>query len=114
MTQQPQREYIINEGQVRAIEEIAESNNDQATLYSLKEGALRARPHTPAPCTEQIRTATLAAIKALDGPQTNLEDFLEWVADRLVYVHHERDCVDYVLSLRERAKTARSLRQAGE
>lgn len=42
------------------------------------------------------------------GVELNTPDFLDWIADRLVYVHGERPEVDYVLSLRERAKAGRS------
>jgi len=34
-------EYIITENQIKALETIAEINNDQATLYTLQRGALR-------------------------------------------------------------------------
>jgi len=37
-------EYIITENQIKALETIAEINNDQATLYTLQRGALRSRP----------------------------------------------------------------------
>jgi hypothetical protein len=49
-------------------------------------------------------------LEMLDGPQTNLEDFLDWIADRLVFIHGESPNVDYVLSLRKRAETARKMR----
>ena len=41
---------------------------------------------------------------------TKLEDFLEWVADRLEYVYHDTPRIDFILSLRKRAKAARELR----
>lgn len=42
------------------------------------------------------------------GPTLELPDFLEWIADRLVNVHGESPNVDFVLSLRERAKRCRA------
>lgn len=41
------------------------------------------------------------------GAQANTPDFLDWVADRLVFVYGENPNVDFVLSLRERAKAGR-------
>lgn len=42
------------------------------------------------------------------GAQINTPDFLDWIAARLVNVHGEREEVDYVLSLKERAKAMRA------
>ena len=42
------------------------------------------------------------------GAELNTPDFLDWIADRLVKVHGENPNVDYVLSLRERAKAGRA------
>ena len=42
------------------------------------------------------------------GAQLNTPDFLEWIADRLVHVHGENPNVDYVLTLRDRAKAGRA------
>ena len=42
------------------------------------------------------------------GAEVNTPDFLDWIADRLVNVYQERPEVDYVLSLRERAKAGRA------
>lgn len=41
------------------------------------------------------------------GAQMNLPDFLEWIAARLVKVHGEDPYVDYVQTLRHRAKLCR-------
>jgi hypothetical protein len=41
------------------------------------------------------------------GVQINTPDFLDWIADRLVNVHGESPNVDYVMSLRDRAKAGR-------
>ena len=41
------------------------------------------------------------------GAQMNLPDFLEWIAARLVKVHGEDPNVDYVQTLRHRAKLCR-------
>ena len=51
----------------------------------------------------------IETLQMLDGPETNLEDFLDWTADRLVFLHGESPNVDYVLSLRKRAETARKM-----
>jgi hypothetical protein len=48
-------------------------------------------------------------LRQLDGPE-NLEDFLEWIADRFVYVYGENPNVDFVVFLRKRAESARSIR----
>ena len=45
---------------------------------------------------------------ALEGGPTYGPDFLEWIADRLVNVYGESDNVDFVLSLRLRAKQHRA------
>lgn len=42
------------------------------------------------------------------GQTMNLADMLEWVADRLVYVHQEDANVDFVVSLRERSSVVRA------
>lgn len=42
------------------------------------------------------------------GVEINTPDFLDWIAARLVKVHGENPHVDYVLSLRERAKAGRA------
>lgn len=42
------------------------------------------------------------------GASFNTPDFLDWIADRLVNVHGESPNVDYVLSLRDRAKLGRA------
>ena len=42
------------------------------------------------------------------GPSVALSEFLEWVADRLVQVHCEPPGADFVISLRERARLART------
>lgn len=42
------------------------------------------------------------------GVEVNTPDFLDWIADRLVQVHKESQNVDFVLSLRERAKAGRA------
>lgn len=42
------------------------------------------------------------------GAELCTPDFLEWIADRLVFMHGENRNVDYVLSLRERAKAMRA------
>jgi len=41
------------------------------------------------------------------GQTVNTPDFLEWLADRLVYRYGESPNIDFVLSLRERAKAGR-------
>lgn len=42
------------------------------------------------------------------GQTMDMADMLDWVADRLVYVHHENENMDYIISLRERANLARA------
>lgn len=42
------------------------------------------------------------------GAQINTPDFLDWIADRLVHVYGESPHIDFVISLRERAKAARA------
>jgi hypothetical protein len=42
------------------------------------------------------------------GAQVNTPDFLDWVADRLVNVYGESPNVDFVHSLRDRAKAGRA------
>lgn len=42
------------------------------------------------------------------GAEKDLPGFLEWIADRLVYVHSENNNVDYVQTLRTRAKQLRA------
>ncbi len=42
------------------------------------------------------------------GAEINTPDFLDWIAERLIHVHGESPHVDYVLSLRERAKAGRA------
>jgi hypothetical protein len=96
------------------------------------------RPHTPAPAEhltmlseddamklineayeeginfgakQAAAEAKAEVLEALDGPETKIEDFLEWVADRLQYVYKDAPRMDFIISLRERAKTARTLRQ---
>lgn len=51
----------------------------------------------------------VAAIE--EGAQVNTPDLMEWVAERLIFVHDESPHVDYVLSLRRRAE---KLRKASE
>jgi len=41
------------------------------------------------------------------GSQINTPDFLDWMADRLVHVYGENPEVDFVKSLRERARIGR-------
>jgi hypothetical protein len=61
------------------------------------------------------RTATLKTLNAMHGiSDTPIEEFLEWLADRLVYVYKESPNVDFVLSLRKRAEQAKSLRTTAE
>jgi hypothetical protein len=48
-------------------------------------------------------------LEALDpGGEVSGPDFLDWIADRLVNVHGENPNVDYVQSLRKRARKARA------
>lgn len=42
------------------------------------------------------------------GAEKDFPGFLEWIADRLVYVHNENNNVDYVQTLRTRAKQLRA------
>lgn len=42
------------------------------------------------------------------GAEMDFPGFLEWIADRLVYVHKENNNVDYVQTLRTRAKQLRA------
>lgn len=57
----------------------------------------------------EMMAASKAMYEAFQYGQTmNLADMLEWVADRLVYVHHENENVDFVISLRERASVVRA------
>lgn len=42
------------------------------------------------------------------GQTLNLPDMLDWVADRLVNVHGENGNLDFILSLRERARMSRA------
>ena len=42
------------------------------------------------------------------GGQLNTPDFLDWIADRLVHVYGEPNGIDFVLSLRARAKAGRA------
>ena len=42
------------------------------------------------------------------GQTLNTPDFLDWLSDRLVNVYGESENVDFVLSLRERAKAGRA------
>lgn len=48
-----------------------------------------------------LRTQTM-------GAEVNTPDFLDWVADRLVHVYGENPNIDFVLSLRARAKAVRA------
>lgn len=58
---------------------------------------------------KSLISAAPELLEALQNGQTmNLADMLEWVADRLVYVHRENENVDFVISLRERASVVRS------
>lgn len=45
------------------------------------------------------------------GQTMNMADMLDWVADRLVYVHHDNENADFIHSLRERAKLVRNVVQ---
>jgi len=48
-------------------------------------------------------------LEALTYGQTlNLPDMLDWVADRFVNVHGENSNLDFILSLRERARMSRA------
>ena len=59
---------------------------------------------------EEIRQAERdKTLEQLDDV-TKLEDFLEWVADRLQCVHCDSPKTDFILSLRKRAQSARKLR----
>jgi len=42
------------------------------------------------------------------GSSLNTPDFLDWIADRLVGVYGEPECIDFVASLRERSKSGRA------
>lgn len=67
--------------------------------HSLEEGKANARLIAAAP--ELLSAQTM-------GSQVNTPDFLDWIADRLVYVYKESPHIDFVLSLRERAKAGRA------
>lgn len=65
-----------------------------------------------ATCYTKERADLVAAAPSLlacqtMGAQLNTPDFLDWIADRLVYVHGEKPNMDYVLSLRSRAEAGR-------
>jgi len=49
-------------------------------------------------------------LRQLDGPEANIEDFLDWIADRMIYVYKEKPNADFILSIRKRAASARSIR----
>jgi hypothetical protein len=55
------------------------------------------------------------ALDAMDiSGQLDLPDFLEWIAARLVHTHGDHPHVDFVCSLRDRAKKCRAvLKKAG-
>jgi len=60
----------------------------------------------------RARIAAEARVKELEaaltmGASLNTPNFLDWIADRLVYVYGESPNIDFVLSLRERASAAR-------
>lgn len=42
------------------------------------------------------------------GVEVNTPDFLDWMAERLIHVYGESPNIDFVLSLRERAKAGRA------
>ncbi len=42
------------------------------------------------------------------GNGINTPDFLDWIAERLVNIHHYRPNIDFILSLRERASAGRA------
>jgi len=42
------------------------------------------------------------------GAEINTPDLMDWIADRLVFVHKENPNIDFVKSLRNRAATARA------
>jgi hypothetical protein len=48
------------------------------------------------------------------GASLNTPDFLDWVADRMVSVYRESPNVDFVLSLRDRAKSGREALAAAQ
>jgi hypothetical protein len=97
-------------------------DDEQRTIIQIKRDIRRLAECDPAIkeyLTEQwdkaARTATLATLDAMHGiSDTPIEEFLEWLADRLVYVYKESPNVDFVLSLRKRAEQAESLRTAAQ
>lgn len=65
------------------------------------EAECRANAHLISAAPEMLAVLTY-------GPSLALPEFLEWVANRLVNVHREPDGIDFVASLRERARIARA------
>lgn len=57
----------------------------------------------------EARDKTIAELVAAidEGVQVSTPELMDWVADRLVLVYHESQNVDYVQSLRSRAKKLR-------
>lgn len=78
---------------------IAEDTGDSVTLIGQVEEESDARLFCAAP----------ELLEALQHGQTlNLPDMLDWVADRLVYVHGENQNLDFISSLRNRARMCRA------
>lgn len=77
---------------------IADTYNDD-TDFDHEDSAANARLIAAAPDLLEAQTM---------GVQLNTPDFLDWIAARLVAVHNESPFVDYVVSLRERAKAGRA------
>ena len=60
-----------------------------------------AGPHVFAAAPELLEALTM-------GAEINTPDLMDWIADRLVFVHKENPNIDFVKSLRNRAATARA------
>lgn len=91
-----------------------DDSNDGKTnrIEIVATGKTVARIYNSVPAEDLPNARLIAAAPELldtltQGAQMNMPDFLEWVAARLVNVHGEDPNVDYVQTLRHRAKLCR-------
>lgn len=77
-----------------------QSNADYYTYKTPREVAAEANARLIAAAPDLLNALTT-------GAQLNMPDFLEWIAARLVKVHGDDPNVDYVQTLRHRAKLCR-------
>lgn len=89
-----------NDGKTNRIEIAARGKTVARIYHSVPEEDLpNARLIAAAPDLLEAQTM---------GSQLNTPDFLDWVADRLVHVYGESPLMDFVHTLRERAKAGRA------